>query len=174
MKLDRAHQIATDIMELMEPGCDRIQIAGSILRRVPDPGDVEIVAIPSQLERRDLLGEVIGRERDPRFVAAVNSMEKVKGDAVAGKYMQRIHSTGIKVDIFTATPINWGYQLAIRTGPAEYSHNVLANGWVRKNFRGEDGNLTHFGSIQPVPEEEDLFELLGLEWTEPWNRKVGT
>jgi len=171
MNLDEAKGAAEHLVYLIEPGCDRIAIAGSVRRRKPNPGDIEIVCIPKTIPILDLLGEVVGIERDIRFIAAVDCMKTLKGDAVKGRYMQRLTSTGIKVDIFTATPINWGYQLAIRTGPAEYSHKVLARGWVGKNFHGVDGNLTHLGQIHPVPEEEYLFELLGLEWVEPWNRR---
>lgn len=33
---------------------------------------------------------------------------------------------------------------------AEYSHNTLATGWVKKGFKGENGFLTLNGAIVPV------------------------
>jgi len=92
-------------------------------------------------------------------------LTKVKGDPT-GKYTQRILPEGINLDLFMATKDNWGYILAIRIGPDGYS-KYLATTWVRLGYKGIDGMLTKDGEPVPVPEEKDLFWLLGLEYVEP-------
>jgi len=46
MELEKAKAIAEELKELLAPACERIRIAGSIRRRKPDVGDIEILAIP--------------------------------------------------------------------------------------------------------------------------------
>lgn len=162
MEFHKAFKIASEIKDLLEPHCLRIEIAGSIRRRRPEVKDIEIVCIPKPYET-GLFSSGIA--------TVIINWPKVKGELPC-KYTQRIHESGIKIDIFFATPINWGYILAIRTGPANYSHNVLANTWVKKGYVGIDGNLTSRGGIIPVQEEIDLYNLLGLPYVIPERRGI--
>lgn len=170
MELEMARGIARSIIDQLAPFCERIQIAGSIRREVPEVGDIELVVIPATVEEPvgDLFGEK-KRVRHPGFVRVVDSFAKIKGDAAEGKYMQR-QAAGIAVDIFTATKDSWGYILAIRTGPAEYSHEVLAKQWVARGFRGHEGSLYRGNLKAKVPEEHDLYRMLGLTFQQPWER----
>jgi DNA polymerase/3'-5' exonuclease PolX len=72
----------------------------------------------------------------------------------------------------TATKENWGFQFAIRTGSAKYSHEVLGNRWAMHDYKGVDGNLTRDGKIIPVYEEEDLFRLIRLPYVPPEERNL--
>jgi DNA polymerase/3'-5' exonuclease PolX len=80
---------------------------------------------------------------------------------------------GIDVDLFTARPENWGLIYALRTGSAEFSHKVLAAGWVRQGYKSVDGMLTYNGREVPTPEEADLFRLAGVVWMHPEARGGG-
>lgn len=157
-----AKKVADMIRDQLAPHCDRIEIAGSIRREKPtDIKDVEIVCIPKPYE--------VGLFRSG-IATVIEQWPKVKGDLPC-KYTQRIFPDGIKVDIFFATPENWGMILAIRTGSADYIHKVLATTWSRKGYRSEEGILYNDrGNRVFVREEEDLFKLLGLEWVEPRER----
>jgi DNA polymerase/3'-5' exonuclease PolX len=56
---------------------------------------------------------------------------------------------------------------------ATMSREVLATGWVKAGYRSEDGRLrARDGSIIPVREEHDLFDLLGIPWVTPEAREV--
>ncbi|MCW8896874.1 MAG: hypothetical protein OQJ96_13505 [Flavobacteriales bacterium] len=164
MKLEEALPIAERALELIKPHCFRAKIAGSIRRRNADVKDIEIVAIPKPYER-GLLSELF--ESD--LATVVNQWEKVKGEMVYGKvkYTQRILPEGIKLDLFFATPENWGLIYAIRTGSAEYSHKVLARGWVKQGYRSENGYLMKDGKQVNVYEEEDLYRLIRIPWITP-------
>ena len=67
---------------------------------------------------------------------------------------------------------NWGLIYAIRTGSADYSHRVLACGWVRNGYKSADGMLSRDGVAVPVREERDLFRLAGVPWVDPEERSL--
>ncbi len=162
MELAKALNIANEIKELLSPHCERISIAGSIRRRKTEVNDIEIVAIPKPYET-GLFENGIAK--------VVNQWEKVKGELPC-KYTQRILPHGIKLDLFFAEPGNWGLIYAIRTGPADYSHKVLATGWVKRGYKSENGYLVANGKQIMIPEEEDLFTRIGLAYVGPQNRTI--
>ena len=165
MKLDEARAIAERVLAELTPHCERIEIAGSIRRSKPDVKDIEVVAIP-RTRVSGLFQDIV--ERDPAFCRAVDQWERIKGTST-GKYTQRLVD-GISLDLFTATAENWGLILAIRTGSAEFSHNVLAAGWVRRGYHSSGGMLHRGGTPVEVREERELFELVGVEWVDPAQR----
>jgi DNA polymerase/3'-5' exonuclease PolX len=184
MKLIYAKSIAEELVRQLAPHCERIQIAGSIRREKPEVKDIEIVAIPKPYE--------VGLF-ESGIAAVVNRWVKVKGELPC-KYTQRVitlsifvddpegtekgaiklEERSIKLDLFFATPANWGLILAIRTGSAEYSHKVLASGWVHRGYHSVEGILFHEKSKweRKVKEEWELFQLLGIPMPEPKDREV--
>jgi DNA polymerase/3'-5' exonuclease PolX len=174
VKIETAKKIADSYVAVLRPSCDQIEIAGSIRRRRPEVKDIEIVCIPS-IRMGGLFNDQ--PERIPSWYAffdevADNTWAIVKGNA-RGKYMQiDLTPYGIKIDLFTATPENWGLIYAIRTGSAAYSHKVLATGWVRNGYKSVDGMLTWDGESVPTPFEKDLFRCAGVAWVDPSKREV--
>ena len=155
MNLNEAKTIAEKYLNLLKPYCSRIEIAGSIRREKPEVGDIELIVIV-----KDIKG----------FSKEVNKLEKVKGEPT-GKYTQRILPEGIKLDLFIANKRNWGLIFAIRTGSAEFSHKVLARGWVKAGYKSINGMLTKDGKEIEVREEKDLFNLIGIPYVEPELRR---
>ena len=160
-----AKEIADKLVLILSPHCYRIEIAGSIRREKDIVGDVEIVCIPKPYQTglfQDGIAEI------------VNQWQKVKGELEYGKtkYTQRILPEGIKLDLFFAEEGNWGLIFAIRTGSADYSHKVLANGWVKRGYKSEGGYLMQNGKTYEVREEKDLFERIGVEYVEPKHRTI--
>ena len=160
-----ALKIALTVKELLAPHCIRIEIAGSIRRKKPEIGDIEIVAIPKPYSTGIF---------ESGIATVVNKWEKVKGELEYGKtkYTQRILPEGIKLDLFFAEEGNWGSILAIRTGSADYSHYILANGWVREGFKSLGGYLMKEGEKFEVKEEKDLFQMIGINYVEPEKRNI--
>ena len=167
--LARAEIIAEATRAALAPHCERIAIAGSVRRRRPFVGDIELVCIP-RLVPAGLFGDAL--ITDPDFCAGVTQWPAVKGKP-DGKYTQRRLPDGIMLDLFMADVENWGAILAIRTGSADFARHILATGWVKAGYHSEDGRLrARDGSIMPVREEPDLFALLGIPFVEPEAREV--
>jgi DNA polymerase/3'-5' exonuclease PolX len=160
-------KLADSVVAELAPHCLRIEIAGSI-RRKKEIGikDIEIVAIPKPWET-GLFADGIA--------TVVSQWKKIKGDVENDntcKYTQRLLPSGINLDLFFATEENWGLILAIRTGPSEYSHKVLARGWVNHRYKSIKGMLYHTNNKMfcPVPTEQDLYNKINLPYLEPERR----
>ena len=160
-----ANKIAEAVLEQLRPHCKRVQIAGSIRRKKENVGDIEIVATPLPYSN--------GMFEDG-LAKVVNQWEKVKGELEYGKskYTQRILPEGIKLDLFFAEEDNWGYTLALRTGSADYSHKVLASGWVHRGFKSIDGYLWKDDEKYEVKEERELFDIVGIPYVDPEKRNL--
>ena len=157
MIYEQALKIAEKVKAQLAPHCARIEIAGSIRRKKPEVKDIEIVAIPKHYD--------VGLF-ESGIATVVKQWKKVKGELPC-KYTQRILPEGIKLDLFFADKENWGNIFAIRTGSADYSHNVLGYSWVYEGYRGKDGYLHKDGKKIAVHEEEDLFKLIHVPFVKP-------
>lgn len=163
--------------------CVRAAIAGSLRRRRPEVGDIEIVAIPRIGERQVPIGQgdlfLAGVQAEVRLYNAL--WEHLDGQAESGriryskrgdKYRQ-FTLEGVQVDLFTAEPGNWGWIYLIRTGSADFSHGVAgalngrgyesALGYIRKRSQS-------IGEPIETPEESDVFRLAGMAWVPPEKR----
>jgi len=172
MNLSKAKIIADKYVKLLQPFCERIEIAGSIRRLKPEVKDIEIVCIPKEdIIVIDMFNNK-GAMRSLNFTALVRQWNIIKGNESTGKYVQIGLREGINLDLFICKKGNWELIYAIRTGSAAYSHKVLANGWVRAGFKSVDGMLNKDGSVVQVYEEEELFKLIGIDYIEPEKRNL--
>lgn len=179
MSLRTARAVASEMVEALRPYCERIAVAGSIRRGRDWINDIEIVAIPKSTLKApdmDIFGEPLGKPtvvRDPGFVMVVDSLADriIKGNVQEGRYIQFVTSTGITVDLFLCRPETWGNIMVIRTGSAEFIRMVAARG-VQLGYKGVEWQLTRFGKPVPVPEEADLFGLLGMRVPPPHAREL--
>lgn len=160
---DYAYAIAIRVVEELRPFCKRIEIAGSLRRKKPDIGDIELVLVCKPYN--------IGLFEDG-LASVVNKWPKVRGSLEYGKTKstQRILPEGIKLDLFIAEEGNWGSIIAIRTGSGEFTRRVLACGWSRLGFTGDGGYLYKDGIKYGFSEEKELFDFLGIQYIEPENR----
>lgn len=162
---------AEAIKALLEPHCERIEIAGSIRREKSECKDIEIVCIPKQDPQ--IVKLMPGRKfvhgyPCKEFVDQVNQWRAIKGKPT-GKYTQRIVNY-TTVDIFIANPDNWGVIFFIRTGSAEYVKRVIGIILTGKGYKCEEGELWNGKEKLAVAEEQQIFELAQLPYVSPVNR----
>jgi DNA polymerase/3'-5' exonuclease PolX len=177
--------IAEALLYHLGPRCERIEIAGSLRRKTADVGDIEIVCVPKEeFPQMSLAG--IGSERGPKIVPLYDEIEGLSwlqprfdehGHAKMGKRYMALQDkpTGVPIDLFCVLPpAQWGVIMSIRTGPADFSHELMKIA-RRKGYKCEDGRLLDIrrkqGAPVSTPEEKDFFKMIGVAWTEPEERK---
>ncbi len=182
-QLKEAESIATKLIELIRPLCVRAEIAGSIRRRKAQVKDVEMVVVPkyelrqqanflfAQTEPVNLLYERWARDtKDVEWIKPATHEIVRWPIKPEGKYWRGLLPSGMKLDLFLVSPENWGIQLLIRTGSAEFSQGVMTvakrigkpcvNGFLQSS----EGNDSF------TFEERDAFEILGLDYVDPSKR----
>lgn len=186
-----AYKAANYIIQLLEPHCERIHLAGSIRRMSKMVKDIEIVCQPKieLVPGNELFatGERRIISRDFTEALMTISASIIRGH-VEGRMMQiRTNSRlcpGICLDLFMPQPDDYYRIYAIRTGSADYAREVLASGWRRKGWVGTDNGLrlerecinknkkwicqVENPQLPPVWESEmAFFSWLGLECIDP-------
>ena len=188
-----AVEIANRFIGLLEGAYERLEIAGSIRRRLPTVGDLEIVAVPRLIvtEERDMFGEVIGSEPVDLLAARmtllldkgrVQQRARSDGKFFWGPSAKYLTFEGASIDLFTPEADRFAWILALRTGPADFSNALVTHQGMRTRtgrkgllpdiYRSRDGWLTWRTSGERIVtrEEKRLFEILSLPWQEPWER----
>lgn len=177
MKEKRAYQVvrplADRLVEMLEPVCARIEIAGSLRRMRPEVGDIEIVAVPKPIY--DLTGEPIERTGVDDLLASwpvrvVKNGQKYKQFVFAGKSGKEY-----QVDLFLQpNPATWGVNFLIRTGADEFSKRMVTStqhgGLCPAGLSVKDGRIWQNGKVLETPEEQNIFELWGMDYIEPSKR----
>lgn len=171
--------VAKELCSALKPVTNRLNVAGSLRRRKTAVGDVEILYVP-QFENRpvnlfdrqdfDLAGELL-----QRMVAdgTLKMRPNVNGSFTWGNLNKlAIHTaSGIPVDFFRASDENWFNYLVCRTGSME-SNMRIANAAIARGMKWKPYGcgFEKDGQILRVEKEEDAFELVGLDYRQPWER----
>lgn len=200
MEYKQAKEIAIKLLRKLEQVCVKSDIVGSIRREKSEVHDMEIIVVPRKTEVTDLFGEVIEEKRIPTFCDTVRTFGKIlKGDIEKGRYVQIELPERITLDLFIPLQSDFERQKAIRTGSSEYSHKVIANGWIRSGWAGTKEGLrlqkecyqkvigtnadgkekkewicnNPNPTMPPVWQNEvEFFNFIGVEWIEPKYRSV--
>ena len=172
MELEKARAIAEGLKKLLEKGCTKIEIAGSIRRQKPEVGDIELLCIPKFDGMVDLL------DRELKWLIGTHILQhrltKI-GSVVYGpknKLLRHVAS-GIGLDIFSTTEDCWAVSLVVRTG-GEATNKEIASLALERGMRfhayGRGFTLAD-GSELVCHSEEDVFKAVGLAYLEPWERR---
>ena len=143
-----------------------------LLRFIEEPADLWGGTTHESLLERALARE----ERD-------QVLERISGGE---RYVKLRHvRSGLQVDLFIVLPpAQFGCILAIRTGPAEFSHwfaglvrrqgNHIAGGALRLGLRDHSTPAEKLCTcpVIPTPEERDFFAALGGRYLEPSERRA--
>lgn len=188
--------IAEQIVKKLQPHCQVVFVAGSLRREKLEVKDMELVVIPKRdtIGAVDLFGEGAVEEIVvPGFVSALRELGKVIKGQPSGKMMQIEIPIGVNdkiiLDLFMPDWWDTYRTLAIRTGSKEYSHNVIAKGWLQRGWCGSDMGLRKQDDCMPTKgpdgkmkwkcinfkaekppvwsDEKDFFEWIGVQWIHP-------
>ncbi len=186
--------LAEKIAERLAPACERIEVAGSLRRQATMVSDIELVLITKVTEQPDGLF----KSPKPAILPVLAELEAqgklrlVKGQLRYRRYQVLTAEPWIGLDLFITMPKAWGYQLAIRTGPKDYSRWLvtqrsrgggLADGYACADgmvWRTETRHTPSMGErvelAEPVavPEERDFFDLIAGGYVDPPLRAVPT
>lgn len=189
VRLVDAAAAATDLIELLSPACERIEVAGSIRRFKDVVHDIELVAIPkyestipapglfesSEVQvnlLRQLVDALIGQGR-----LSMHPDDPKHGE----RYSKLVdNASGLQLDLFSVDRARWGVILLIRTGSAGYS-NWFVKAIRDKGYHVAEGELHRGGLgcvkggcvVVPTPEEADVFGATGIPYTFPQHRAAG-
>jgi DNA polymerase (family 10) len=170
MELRRAQLIAEELKSLLAPECQRITIAGSIRRRKPAVGDIELLVIPKYVDGVDQLDEEI---KKLMAEGLLGYRQNVRGSIAYGqKNKLLVHlPSGIGVDVFSTTEDCWWVSLVVRTG-GEVTNKRIAMAAIRKGW-----HLMAYGRGFSTPRgdvvcrsEEEVFRAVGFPYPAPWER----
>ena len=186
MKLQPAQRVAAEIIAALRPECIQIQAAGSIRRLKPDVKDVEIVYISKTTSQQmDLFGSHFQTffHVDKTLITLINNDTLAKDTAFprwGAKYKRLVHgASGIVIELFRAEPDNWGYILALRTGPDDFNRVLVTKrakgGALPPDIMLRDGHVWHVGRCNqptkiPTQSERSFFVLLDLPFIPPQER----
>ena len=171
---------AQNLTHILVPSCARLQIAGSIRRQCPHIGDIELVAIPHYDPLTDIFNEVYGQQSRLDFALdrLVAADRLIPGDKQGERYKKFIVPPyGIQLDIFITDPDSWGVIFTQRTGSADFARWLMTpqaqGGAMPGTMRCRDRRLWRYGGLLTTPDEQDVFQEIGVPWIEPRHREKG-
>lgn len=168
---------AKRIKAFLRPYCERIEIAGSIRRRAPMVGDIELVAIPRKRTKPSLFGPV--EEELTALDIYLDTHPEMYQQVRSGQRLKELRFEGFQVDLFLTEAARWGVVFTLRTGSAAFSQWLVTSridGGARVIGRYvQDCRVWEVGRKEPLdtPEEGDVFETLGVPWVPVEKRDRG-
>ena len=185
MFIKQAYAIAHYYRAKMLPYVRRIEVAGSIRRGCQEVKDIELVAIP-RFEKTAFDGSTLfdAHEETSNLLHMWATLDPSHGirwikpgtheiidwtPKPAGKYWRGLLPENIKLDLFLASPDNFGLIYAIRTGSKEFTAALVTH--ARDiGLPSRDGYLRNGEERISTPEEQDVFDRLHLQYIPPQER----
>lgn len=176
IELIQADIISIKILNHISSSMIRSEVAGSIRRRKPVVGDIEIVGIPGDQQKIIKLIHDIGQTIKPGISDIIPWVPKPNA-----KYIRVRLNEGMNLDLFLANSSNWGGILLMRTGSGSDANGNSFNGFTQRVFsrwkkiskggRMKDAMPTlPSGEQLTVPEEKTFFDLLEMNFVPPIER----
>ena len=191
--------IARELVGLLDPVCERLILAGSLRRQLATIGDLDLVCVPKVEAMRDMFGELMSTGVDLLAstldelcgAQVIRQRRDAAGRTCWGPRSKRGIFRDLPIDVTSCDADTFGLQVVIRTGPSAYAHAFVTPrsqtavlrdregsvvgkrpGMLPSGFEIKDGfRLYRFGGVVPTPTERDVYDVLGLPYAEPWDRR---
>lgn len=166
--LAQAITLSNEVLDIMKPFIIMGSVVGLVRRERLRPIDnISFVFVPKLVtESTDLFFDDCPRVEG--FVNTINKWERVWGDPDNGKYTQRMHGSGVKINIYMGTETNFGFLQMRNTGPEIFVYRV--NDQIKKaGYFTLGGYVFRCGTnkIIQVRTEKELFDLIGMPYIIP-------
>lgn len=182
MEYWKANIVAEPLLNIIQraPGVIQAEIVGSLRREKRNVGDIEILVEAAVINQHDLFGNLVASYP---ATESINFWELLAYEAavkVGERYKQYRINTDygmIKLDLFFCfPPAQWGVLKVIRTGPSEFSRDVVTRveygGYLQPGYYVTGGHLEKVGEgVIDTPEEKDFFKYLTIPWVAPQDRR---
>ena len=165
INLATADKYAAKLLELLGPYCDRIAVAGSIRRRRPVVGDIDLVVLtrdPAAVKARCKQSCTTKTDGQQNYIC--ETMNGIQIDIFFAQYAQ--------TELFTKVPGTWGSILLCRTGSV--AHNIYLVEHAKTLGLKWDpyaGVVDQDYNIIASETEEDIFAALKLDFIKPEERE---
>lgn len=181
--LAQAEGVARDLVRKLTGACQRIQVAGSVRRKKPDVGDIEILAIPlmGMTDSGDLFGtpkeiSLLDLRLEALVKDGIFEFRKTALDTIVNGPKIKLFrdlASGIPVDVFTATQENWWNYLVCRTGPAK-SNMDICNRAIAMKLKWEPYSngflIRETGDRIICGSEQAVFDSVDMAYKKPEDR----
>lgn len=175
-------KVAAELCAALKPVCERIIVAGSLRRRKPTVGDVELLYIGKTEVRQDptdMFASITIDLADEAIAALEKSgglerRKNVNGSEMYGpkNKLMRHRASGLPVDLFAATTENWWNYLVCRTGPADSNTRICIaaqqRGWKWNPY---GAGFSRDGETRAMESEAEVFAFVGLPYAQPEERR---
>jgi DNA polymerase/3'-5' exonuclease PolX len=177
-----AREAAEELVSLLGPFCERIEVAGSIRRNRAQVGDIELLAIsktsPAYVLHPDTLRPLFWIHLDAQVRELIaKDLLRYRLNKLGRKTYGRLNkllihvASGIPVDLFSTIEENWGMSMVVRTGPKEFNIKMM----TRLKALGLQGHA--YGGVTDkegkeltCPTEVEVFRLLQWPYVAPEQR----
>lgn len=169
-KLEIAEKIAEELLTILYPFFKKYEICGSIRRKKPYVGDIDLVAIPKSPinEFSTSLSDWI-RKIDPLGSEEARELGKSAAKRfLNGEMIKRFNFKGVSVDLYLADESTFSTLVLIRTGSKE--HNIKLTILAKKN------GLKLFASgkgLCSVDNEGNIIEVISSDENEILDKLLG-
>jgi len=164
----------------IEDVCEKLQLSASLRRGRPVVHDIEMVVVPRLGPGTQMTVDGSYRRENllhRRMLSLLNNRgilhrEKDQFGERYYKFAVNINGRTVPIDLFAVLPpAQWGTQLLISTGCAEFSHWIISQR-ISQGYRFKDGHLKYMGRTIDTPTEESVFEVLRIQYVQPDRRNL--
>lgn len=189
--LGLAYTLAGQLIAALKPGCENIQVTGSVRRQRAIVHDIEIIALAKEVSVMDLFGRSVGIDRTTidDMLDQLWENETLGWDvspAKQGKLHKRLihRNIGVECDLHIILDRrSWGAWMAVKTGPSKFSVHLMskaisqgrhfANGFLLHDHHKTKSGCQHGPDcplILPLYREIEVFDKLEIPYIPPEHR----